>query len=64
MEGRRKMSRRKVLLLGGVVLLTLALALGCSLLPRENVAEGDGWYIKLRIQAPASQKGSRSTSWT
>lgn len=49
------MSGRKVLLLGGVALLTLAF--GCSLLPKENVPEGDGWYIKLRIQAPASSKG-------
>jgi hypothetical protein len=46
------MSGRKVFLLGGVVLLTLAF--GCSLLPRENDSESDGWYIKLQIRAPAS----------
>ena len=51
------MLQRKAVLLGSVVLLTLVLALGCSLLPRENVAEGDGWYIKLRIQAPPAAKG-------
>jgi hypothetical protein len=51
------MSGRKALSLGGVVLLMLVLALGCSLLPKEDAAEGDGWYIKLQIQAPAAAKG-------
>jgi photosystem II stability/assembly factor-like uncharacterized protein len=51
------MTRMKIVLLGGVAALALVLAAGCSLLPRENVAEGGGWYIKLRIQAAAASKG-------
>jgi len=51
------MSYRKAYTLGSVAALVLMLSFGCSLLPRENVAEGDGWYIKLQIQAPAAAKG-------
>ena len=46
--------RRKFLSLGSLALMMLLLAFGCSL-PRENVSESDGWYIKLRIQAPAAK---------
>jgi len=51
------MTRGKTILLAGATALALVLAAGCSLLPRENVADGDGWYIKLRVQAPAASKG-------
>src|SRR4030042_1562876 len=54
---RREMSYRKAYTLGSVAALVLMLSFGCSLLPRENVAEGDGWYLKLQIQAPAAAKG-------
>ena len=49
------MSGRRVLLLGGAALLTLVLAFGCSLLPKDDSGTGAGWYIKLRIQALAAK---------
>ncbi len=48
---------KKILSFCGLVVMILLLAFGCSLLPRESIVESDGWYIKLRIQAPASAKG-------
>src|SRR5512137_1848125 len=50
------MSRRKeVLLLGSLALIMLLLAFGCSLLAREDTGTGEGWYIKLQVQAPGSK---------
>jgi hypothetical protein len=49
------MTRRRVISFGGMVLLTLLLAFGCSLLPREDGGAVADWYIKLQIQAPASK---------
>ena len=51
------MSRRKLLLCSGVVLLALVLVSGCSLLQRDYGAApaADGWYIKLQVQAPGSK---------
>ena len=53
------MSQRKVLFLAGLAAMVLLAAFGCSLLVRDDSAEpaGSGWYIKLRIQAPAAAKG-------
>jgi len=51
------MLQRKAVLLGSVVLLTLALGFGCSLLPREESGAALGYSIKLRIQTPAAAKG-------
>jgi hypothetical protein len=51
------MTRRNVFLFGGVLLLTLALAFGCSLLPKDDSGIGAGWYIRLQIRAPSSAKG-------
>ena len=51
------MNGRNAVRLGCIAVLAVVLAFGCSLLPRENVAEGGGWYIKLRIQAAAVSKG-------
>ncbi len=51
------MTGRKVLLGSSVVLLTLTLAFGCSLLPRDFGAgpAADGWYIKLQVHAPGAK---------
>ena len=51
------MSRKNAFLFGGVLLLMLALAFGCSLLPREESGAALGYSIKLQIQAPAAAKG-------
>jgi hypothetical protein len=53
------MSRPKVLFLAGLAAAVFLAVLGCSLMVRDEtgVPAGSGWYIKLRIQAPAAAKG-------